>query len=295
MSYSQHPLSSAFPAMSPDEFAALVADIREHGQRDVATIYDGMVLDGWHRYRACCELGIPCRFEDFAGIDPTAFVISRNRHRRHLTETQRAVAVVAVHRWRSADVAGEPTNRGTGDSSHPSATVKQMASEAGVDERTIQRTKKGYDAGLGDAMRDNKVNATVAAEIAASPDVAKAVASGSVTASDAVKEVRRKRQPDPPPVVEQYDEEDDGAPSAEEIAAFEAQDRAEREFIEKLIAADDKLKAASDEVRRLNAIIVQQDGRIRGLINEVNAAKTAAKNAMRRAERAEREAAKAAQ
>ncbi len=91
------------------------------------------------------------------------------------------------------------------------------------------------------------------------------------------------------------DYEDDGAPSADEIAAFEAQDRAEREFIEKLIASDDKLKAASDEVRRLNAIIVQQDGRIRGLINEVNAAKTAAKNAMRRAERAEREAAKAAQ
>ena len=39
MKYTQHPLSAAFPSMDKGDYSALVADIRQHGQRDMATIY----------------------------------------------------------------------------------------------------------------------------------------------------------------------------------------------------------------------------------------------------------------
>ena len=52
----QHPLSAAFPAMPDDEFRELVEDIRANGQLEPGIVLDDMVLDGWHRYRACEDL-----------------------------------------------------------------------------------------------------------------------------------------------------------------------------------------------------------------------------------------------
>ena len=57
MTLLQHPLSDAFPAMSLEDFQALKDDIEVTGQREPVIVLDGMVLDGWHRYRACSELG----------------------------------------------------------------------------------------------------------------------------------------------------------------------------------------------------------------------------------------------
>ena len=46
MDYLQHPLSSAFPSMSEDDFLALKDDIEVNGQRDPVIIFGDMVLDG---------------------------------------------------------------------------------------------------------------------------------------------------------------------------------------------------------------------------------------------------------
>jgi hypothetical protein len=51
------------PLISGDEFEALVADIREHGQREPIKVDgDGRVLDGRNRLRACKRLGIEPRW-----------------------------------------------------------------------------------------------------------------------------------------------------------------------------------------------------------------------------------------
>lgn len=228
--HQQHPLSAAFPAMPADDFAALVEDIRKHGQRDVATLYDGMVIDGWHRYQACLEIGIPCRFEPFQGDDPAAFVISRNRHRRHLTETQRAAAVVAVHRWRPANEAGKPAASGKGLPGDPSsATVKQMAAQAGASRNTVIRAKQADAAGLGEAMRDGKITAKAAAEVARVPEVAQQVAAGKVEPAAAVQAVRAAKPAPKPaaPPAPAAPAPDDGDPGLSELRAENERLRAE--------------------------------------------------------------------
>jgi hypothetical protein len=95
-SYTQHPIAAAFPPMPDVEFTALVEDIKAHGQRVPITLYEGQVLDGWHRYRACCALGIEPATIEFTGTieEAAAFVVSLNARRRHLDTGQLALWTV---------------------------------------------------------------------------------------------------------------------------------------------------------------------------------------------------------
>ena len=84
-----HPVANIFPLMTGAEYDALVSDIAEHGQHEAIWLYDGMVLDGRNRLRACNQLGLVPEFREYSGDDPQAFVVSLNLHRRHLTREQR--------------------------------------------------------------------------------------------------------------------------------------------------------------------------------------------------------------
>jgi hypothetical protein len=81
-----HPLADIFPLMEGEEFDALVADIKANGLQEDIVLYQGKILDGRNRYRACLAAGIvPCSYNADPFItDPAAYVISANVHRRHL-------------------------------------------------------------------------------------------------------------------------------------------------------------------------------------------------------------------
>lgn len=148
--------------MPEADLGHLAEDIQKHGQREPGVLYEGMVLDGWHRYLACQRAGRKFLCGDYAGDDPVAFVLSKNLHRRHLTASQRAAAIVAATNWRQ---------RGQNVKSAPGAglTEKQMAEAAEVSERTIRQAKTAHEAGLGDAVREGAVSAKAAADVAKLP------------------------------------------------------------------------------------------------------------------------------
>ena len=64
---------------------------RTLGLHEPIWLYEGQILDGRNRYRACQELGIPCPTRVYEGQEPLAFNLSLNLHRRHLNESQRAM------------------------------------------------------------------------------------------------------------------------------------------------------------------------------------------------------------
>lgn len=161
MELKQHPLSAAFPAMGTDDFAALVQDIQANGQREPVIVFEGMVLDGWHRYTACVQLGIkPQQFTFAEGKDPVAFVLSQNLHRRHLSASQRAAAVVACTEWAPAS---RPKKV------EPSSTFSKnqdLAKAAGVTPRTISDAKTAHKAGLSEAVKEGALTVKEAAQVA---------------------------------------------------------------------------------------------------------------------------------
>lgn len=93
--YAPHALCLLLPEMSRAEFDDLRADIKRNGLNHPVTLYQGQILDGRHRYRACQELGIEARFVEFNGADPAAFVWSENGTRRNLSASQRALVAAA--------------------------------------------------------------------------------------------------------------------------------------------------------------------------------------------------------
>ncbi|MGA8662684.1 MAG: ParB N-terminal domain-containing protein, partial [Candidatus Cybelea sp.] len=86
MKLQAHRLANHFPMMGASELAALSADIARNGLRQAVVVYDGKILDGRNRYRACQKAGVKPRFETYKGKDPLAFVVSQNIVHRHLTD-----------------------------------------------------------------------------------------------------------------------------------------------------------------------------------------------------------------
>ena len=93
-----HPIAALFPLMEGDEFRELVDDIKDHGLREPVILYEGMIIDGRNRHRACARAGIEPRFEEWDGNGSVVdFVVSKNLHRRHLTPSQRAAIALEAH------------------------------------------------------------------------------------------------------------------------------------------------------------------------------------------------------
>lgn len=93
-----HEVADIFPMMGKDEFDALKTDIAAHGQREAIWLHpDGRIIDGRNRYRACMELGRAPVFRTWDGTGSlVSFVVSLNLHRRHLTESQRAMVAAKL-------------------------------------------------------------------------------------------------------------------------------------------------------------------------------------------------------
>ena len=94
-----HPAASMFPMIPQDELEALSADIGANGLLDPVVLFQGKILDGRNRAKACEMAGV--RVETVAwrprnGEGPIAYAIAKNLHRRHLSASQRAALAVEV-------------------------------------------------------------------------------------------------------------------------------------------------------------------------------------------------------
>jgi ParB-like chromosome segregation protein Spo0J len=150
-----HPFSTIFPPMPKEDFEQLVADIKANGLHQPIIRYQGRILDGNHRYRACrVRLGIESEFFDFPGNDAQAqaYVISANIHRRHLSPEDRRKIIALV-------LKADPTksNRQIGEQTKAShhtvgdvreeleatGQIAQLQTTTGADGKPRPRTRKG--------------------------------------------------------------------------------------------------------------------------------------------------------
>lgn len=103
--------------MGDAELRALADDIKAHGQQEWCVLYQGKLLDGRNRWRACQLLGVEpetCERDDEPGFDPIGYVVSHNLHRRHLKESQRAMVAAKLKKMLEPE-AKERQRKGGGD------------------------------------------------------------------------------------------------------------------------------------------------------------------------------------
>jgi cbb3-type cytochrome oxidase subunit 3 len=120
-----HVFTNAIPDLTDPQFAELKADIAKNGQHHAITIFEGKILDGRGRYRACVELGVEPKCENFAGDDPEAFAIGQNLKRKNITGDQRTILTDA-------------RRKKVKDLSESGLVVQKIATELGVSNATVQ-------------------------------------------------------------------------------------------------------------------------------------------------------------
>lgn len=188
-----HPVAGIFPEMDSGALASLAVDIGTHGLREPIWTRDGAIIDGRNRYRACLLAFVEPAFREYIGPaeELVGFVVSLNLHRRHLSESQRAM------------VAAKLANLGQGARTDLRPIGRKSQAEAAdllqVGERTVRRAAAVLDhgaEGLASAVAAGKVSAHMAAAIAGLPEETQraALALGEKGLKDLARDVRARRQ-----------------------------------------------------------------------------------------------------
>ncbi|WP_409048608.1 DNA N-6-adenine-methyltransferase [Microbacterium sp. HA-8] len=157
------PIAEIYPLMGTPELTELADSIRRNGLREPVVLRpDGAVLDGRNRLRACAIAEVEPRFVEFAGTDREAleFVVDTNSHRRHLSESARALVAARLATF---------THGGRRDGGNPALLTQRDAAERlGVSERSVRDGKVVIDhapAELVDDVQRGLIAVRAAAEL----------------------------------------------------------------------------------------------------------------------------------
>ena len=194
-----HPLADIFPLIDGAEFDALRDDIAAHGVREPVILFEGAILDGRNRYRAAQAAGVDCPMTEYRGDDAAAFVVSLNIHRRHLTESQRAMAAAKLANMR----VGRPNNHANlhdlfDDDAKPSPMPREDAAKLlNVSPRSVATAKKVQEeapAEIVHAVESGKISVSLAAKVVELPEAAQAeiIAAPAEQVKEVAREVVKK-------------------------------------------------------------------------------------------------------
>ena len=167
--YTNHPAADLFPMMQGKQWKEFKEDIQQNGFQESVTLYKNQILDGRNRYKAAVELDmlddLPiCEIDDDFDIDPYQWVISRNLHRRHLKESQRALVAAKLAKLRIGEI-----GNGRVEVQICTPTLQQAAEQLDVGRTTVAHAKTVLANGsqeLIEAVEQGKVAVSKASKIA---------------------------------------------------------------------------------------------------------------------------------
>lgn len=189
--YRIHPATDIFIEMDQPTLASLTEDIKTRGQHESIKMFQDYVVDGKARLVACNAAGIEPRIEQLAITEDQVAdtVVSFNKHRKHLTASQLAMA------------AARHTTYKKGDNQHTAAGVSQgkAAAAMNVSVDGVQRALRVHMNGvpeLNAAVDKGVVDVTNAAVIATLPPKKQEeiVALGATAMQEAAKAVKNAKQ-----------------------------------------------------------------------------------------------------
>lgn len=195
MNLEYHPLANIFPLIEGQAYQDLMADVLKHGVREPVWLYEDQILDGRNRYRAAQAMGVECPVREYEGEDPTGFVVSLNLHRRHLTESQRAmVAAKLANISNGGDrVSEQSANLHSGAVSQSKAAELLSVSTRSV--ASAARVRDETSPELVHAVESGAVSVSAAADVSTLPKQAQTeiVARGTKEILEAAKQIRAER------------------------------------------------------------------------------------------------------
>jgi len=184
-----HPIAEIFPLMSKEDLATLTTDIARNGLLEPIIVYEGKVIDGRNRYRACIKANVKPRFVEWPGSgNPLPRIMSMNYCRRHLTASQKSMIASQVGLMAQKD-----------KTLKDALTNGDLARRVGVSKTSMSKTNKVLQKGtpeLVQAVTKGAIAADIAAELAELPRTKQrdAIKKGRKDAIKIANEIRRSRK-----------------------------------------------------------------------------------------------------
>jgi len=184
-----HAAAALFPMLEAEELKALAEDIRENGLTDPLIAWhpklgeEAVLLDGRNRLAACELAGVEPDWETFEGAEDEVvrYIVSKNIHRRHLTNSQRewvASGIATLKAGRPSEkprqVAGLSADTAS-DNGIAGIPQRKAADLLNVSERGIQRANVVREHGveeLQEALASGEIKTSTAEQIARLPEEA---------------------------------------------------------------------------------------------------------------------------
>ena len=171
-----HLAATIFPLLGSEALARLGDDIAEQGLRDAIEVFEGKILDGRNRYNACLSRGVEPRFVSVETPDPFAYVVSKNLHRRHLDESQRALCAARAKSMFEAAARERQRHggreKGSANLREASKSSDQAAALMAVSPRSVEHASRVLRSGspeLVAAVESGEVSVSRASSVAALP------------------------------------------------------------------------------------------------------------------------------
>jgi len=176
-----------FPEAKPDDYARLIDDIQTNGYDadQPVIVYQGAILDGWNRNKACVELMITPTIRVFDGSEIEAIqLVMRTNKRRNLNSGQ----------WATIAVEAEDIMGAIADQVEKDRREKQAATQSEpVQQKIVAQpaNRNVTDTKAAEIFQTNRTYINQATKIKkASPEVFAKVKAGTMTMQDANKAVR---------------------------------------------------------------------------------------------------------
>lgn len=167
--------------MTPEKYSELKEDIQKNGLLFPIILFEDQVLDGWHRYLVCTELGIEVKTENYGGDCPAGFVMSAC-NRRDMTAGQRAILGVEILPYLEAEAKKRKSDKHI--DTHPLTPSKGLTPN--------ERTSAHKAARIVKSSRESvKFIKKLKTE---DPEIYEKVKSGGYNINDAKRNLRAKKQ-----------------------------------------------------------------------------------------------------
>jgi hypothetical protein len=162
------------PELDPETFRLLSESILEHGCRDPLVLWNGILIDGYNRYKICSEHNIPFKTVDkeFDSREEVIIWIIQNQvSRRNLTPIQ-------LSHFRGLHYKADKKIQGTNNQYVQESEKSQNATfHFGS---TANRLSDQYNVSRDTIIRDSKLAETISRIGEVSPEVKKKILSGEV-------------------------------------------------------------------------------------------------------------------
>lgn len=181
-----------FPEAKTEDFNRLRDDIRDNGfdAKQPITIYQGEIIDGWNRQRACDELGIKPAYTTFSGNDSEAIAfVMRTNKRRNLNSGQWATVAVEAEDVMAAIAEAVELEKARKNSEEKQARDKSEVRQIIAEPQKPDFNKTAHKAA--ELFNTNRTYVNQAAKMKErAPEVFERVKAGTMTMQDANKAVR---------------------------------------------------------------------------------------------------------